>query len=125
MLQLSCSRKGHGMPIAKLQIGGFFDLLKRRAAAGGMELPESRRGPFDGVVKALHNRSRRSAGMASTMCARCKASNSLTGTSWRQHAPQPARQEIVLPLSAAQDSDILTTGVRQRQQNRKQFAGLQ
>ena len=44
--------------------------------------------------------------MDSTRCARWSASNSLTGTSWRQHAPQPARQEIALPFSEAHAADI-------------------
>src|SRR5471030_3453736 len=45
---------------------------------------------------------RRSLGIASTRSSSRSPSVRDTGTSWRQHAPQPLRQEIAWPLSAAE-----------------------
>lgn len=110
---------------SEVQIGGFFDLLKRRAAAGGMELPESRRGPFDGVVKALHNslaavgrhgfhNVRQMQGFQLADGHELAAACAATGATGDR-----------LAVVGGPGFRHLNDGVRQRQQNRKQFAGLQ
>ena len=53
------------------------------------------------AAKRARSVSRRSAGIASTSCSSRSPSVRETGTSWRQQAPQPLRQEIALPASAA------------------------
>ncbi len=53
------------------------------------------------AAKRAESAWRRSAGIASTSCSSRSPSVRDTGTSWRQQAPQPLRQEMAWPASAA------------------------
>src|SRR5918993_4166599 len=93
--QLSSSRKGQATPIAKYAVESSRSLRPWRSFSPAASIAAS------AAANLARSVSRRSAGIASTTCSSRSPSERDTGTSWRQHAPQPLRQEIGLPISAA------------------------
>jgi hypothetical protein len=79
--------------------------LPRAERSSGVRVPmRDNRPAVSSVCSAASKRSRRvvrrGSGMASTRRARARASLGASGTSWRQQAPQPARQEIGCPSAS-------------------------